>query len=49
MQSLRLKVYSIDGVTLVVHRLSFVHPEAVLISLYRARHALDVVRLHPLI
>ena len=28
----RLKVYSIDGVTPVVHPLSFVHPEAVLIG-----------------
>jgi phenylacetic acid degradation protein len=32
MQSFRLKVYSIDGVTPVVHPLSFVHPEAVLIG-----------------
>jgi phenylacetic acid degradation protein len=32
MQSPRLKVYSIDGVTPVVHPLSFVHPEAVLIG-----------------
>ena len=32
MQSVRLKVYSIDGVTPVVHPLSFVHPEAVLIG-----------------
>src|SRR5579863_3909717 len=32
MQSLRLKVYSIDGVTPVVHPLSFVHPDAVLIG-----------------
>jgi phenylacetic acid degradation protein len=32
MQSVRLKVYSIDGVTPVVHPLAFVHPEAVLIG-----------------
>ena len=32
MQSVRLKVYSIDGVTPVIHPLSFVHPEAVLIG-----------------
>ena len=32
MQSIRLKVYSIDGVTPVVHPLAFVHPEAVLIG-----------------
>jgi len=32
MQSFRLKVYSIDGVTPVVDPRSFVHPEAVLIS-----------------
>ena len=32
MQSGRLKVYSIDGVTPVVHPLAFVHPEAVLIG-----------------
>ena len=32
MQSARLKVYSIDGVTPVVHPLAFVHPEAVLIG-----------------
>lgn len=32
MQSVRLKVYSIDGVTPVVHPLTFVHPEAVLIG-----------------
>lgn len=32
MQPTRLKVYSIDGVTPVVHPLSFVHPEAVLIG-----------------
>src|ERR1035437_9586645 len=32
MQSVPLKVYSIDGVTPVVHPLSFVHPEAVLIG-----------------
>jgi phenylacetic acid degradation protein len=32
MRSLRLKVYSIDGVTPVVHPRSFVHPEAVLIG-----------------
>jgi phenylacetic acid degradation protein len=32
MQQVRLKVYSIDGVTPVVHPLSFVHPEAVLIG-----------------
>jgi phenylacetic acid degradation protein len=31
-QSVRLKVYSIDGVTPVVHPLAFVHPEAVLIG-----------------
>ena len=31
MQSLRLKVYSIDGVTPVIHPGAFVHPEAVLI------------------
>jgi phenylacetic acid degradation protein len=31
-QSDRLKVYSIDGVTPVVHPLAFVHPEAVLIG-----------------
>ena len=31
MQSFRLKIYS-DGVTPVVHPLSFVHPEAVLIG-----------------
>ena len=32
MQSVRLKVYSIDGVTPVIHPLAFVHPEAVLIG-----------------
>ena len=32
MQSIRLKVYSIDGVTPVVDPLAFVHPEAVLIG-----------------
>ena len=32
MQSVRLKVYSIDGVTPVVHPLAYVHPEAVLIG-----------------
>ena len=32
MQSVRLKVYSIDGVTPVVHPLAFVHPDAVLIG-----------------
>ncbi len=32
MHPVRLKVYSIDGVTPVVHPLSFVHPEAVLIG-----------------
>ena len=32
MHSVRLKVYSIDGVTPVVHPLAFVHPEAVLIG-----------------
>lgn len=32
MQPNRLKVYSIDGVTPVVHPLAFVHPEAVLIG-----------------
>jgi phenylacetic acid degradation protein len=32
MQPDRLKVYSIDGVTPVVHPLTFVHPEAVLIG-----------------
>jgi phenylacetic acid degradation protein len=32
MQSVRLKVYSIDGVTPVVHPLAFIHPEAVLIG-----------------